>query len=343
MKKDQIISRDESNDLDHFVPQTYLKQWICSEHQRLHVFNKDTQKTFMPMPKGICAERGGSTNEFLDNPRQIEEFLEGFESAYPPALDSVKNGQYDETSILCISKFIAAVNVCSPTARRTQIPFLEKILETSAKGYDHHKDFQRPPGKKISDYIDSGTMRVDVHERYPESIAVGILDEVVSELTNSKWELLINRKNEPFITSDFPVAIGKHSSDPRFNSKLFPLSPHLAVKIEPDMKSEMETKPLKYFSIQRKEITTSELLNLNQKIARCAEAMVIYTSHAPKFLEFLKRNSSYHIEQKVIEIPQRRGAILFSKYQIAKKVNLDCKKNSNIPEGRWFNLVVNES
>lgn len=335
-------SNDNINALDHYVPQTYLKQWICKEHGRLHVFNKEKQKPFMPMPKGICAERGGSTNEFLDEPRQMELFLKSFESQYLSSVAAISNGNYDKDNIVCISKLIAAVNVCSPTARRLHMPFMKKFLETSARAYDNHRDFIRPLGRRVSDLIDSGRIQVEVNERYPESIAMDILDEVVAELTNSKWTLFINRKDEPFITSDFPIAIGEHSTEPRFNSKLFPLSPTLAVKIEPDINSEMDTESLRFFSFRRKEITTNVLKDFNQKIAKCSETMIIYMSHKNTFLNFLERHCSYRIEQKVEVINQRRGAYVISKNQISKSLPAE-KKNSNIPAGRWFNFTLAET
>ena len=75
------------------------------------------------------------------------------------------------------------------------------------------------------------------HDRskYPQAIGISSILACTATFGNFKWEILHNDfTDNPFFTSDFPVAIEK-TDDPRILNRVVPLAPDIALRIRPDL------------------------------------------------------------------------------------------------------------
>ena len=99
--------------LDHYVSQVHLRQFYSPELvNRMHAIRKSDLKSFTPRSEDVCRISDGSTNEYLQEPRTIEEFLKGIEPKYNAALLAAANGELDHEAIFSIAGFVAFVYLC---------------------------------------------------------------------------------------------------------------------------------------------------------------------------------------------------------------------------------------
>ena len=67
--------------LDHYVSQVHLKNFYSPKLGKLmYAIRKKDLKAFTPNSESVCRIDNGSTNSYMQNPRIIEDFLEGVET-----------------------------------------------------------------------------------------------------------------------------------------------------------------------------------------------------------------------------------------------------------------------
>jgi hypothetical protein len=334
--------KNKANPLDHYVPQAYLRQWVCSEHKTLHVFNKSTLTDFNAGTNKVCSINGGSTNIFLTNQRQIEDFLETFEDEYLNAITALCQHNYDQTHLMTICRFIAAISACSPTARRIHLPMLHESLKVSSEIIDRKGYLPKLRGEGISELLRSERAKIRVHDRFAESLIIPEVEKLAISFSNCNWELFFNRRaGENFLTSDYPIGLQIGRGYPQWNEKIVPLSPTLAVRIESTPLTQEHT-AFKSYSIKAKQVTKKTACEFNRIIVRSAENFVIYNTHSPSFQDFLKRNSAYSLQQatKILELPKGKMSL---NRQVLQKNFVNNSKFEPPESEQWFEFAVNSN
>lgn len=288
----------------------------------MYAIRKSDLKSFTPNSKAVCAIQDGSTNTYLREDRAIEEFLKSIEPNYNPALEKLATGNIDQECIFSISGFVAYVNSCSPGGMRIQTNPLKAIVETTAAILDAKGAFPPPPaafkGKTLTDLLSSGTIEVAIDPKFPQAVGIDQIVQNATALGNFTWEVLQNPFDDnPFFTSDFPIAIEK-GNDPRTINRIVPLSPDLAIRIIPDLSIKIgEADPgLSNFRYQRCTIGRSDVMHINRLIVRCAEEMVFYRDDMPWVERFVANNRRYRIEPVTQKVPVPNGTLQLSTLRI---------------------------
>jgi Protein of unknown function (DUF4238) len=105
--------------LDHYVSQVHLKRFNSPAlGDLMHAIRKSDLKQFTPNAKNVCRTDEGSTNEYLTEPRAIEEFLKTVERKYNAAIATIEAGTPDKDAIYVVAGFTAYLLTCSPAAMR---------------------------------------------------------------------------------------------------------------------------------------------------------------------------------------------------------------------------------
>lgn len=225
--------------LDHYVSQVHLKNFHSPKlGEMIYAIRKPDMKAFRCRTKDVCRIEEGSTNDYLAEPRAIEEFLTTIEPKYNAAVDALRAGKADTDAIYAIVGFVAYVLTCSPAAMRINSGPLRGALEATAAMLDRHGDMSKAPpvlgGKTFSELLDDGTVVLDIDGKYPQAIGISNVMRHVNNLGSCHWEILINEEaSSPFFTSDYPIGV-EQSAHPRIINRIVPLAPDIAIRICPD-------------------------------------------------------------------------------------------------------------
>ena len=198
--------------LDHYVSQVHLKRFYSPElGELMYTTRKRDLKSFTPNSKAVCRTDEGNTNDFLVDPRAIEEFLKRIEGKYNRSVSLLETGNPNNEAVYVIAGFLSYLLTCSPAAMRMNAELMKENVEAITKAADARGAFAPPPaelgGKDLTDLLDSGGIKIVVDPKMPQAVGIANILNRVAAFGNCKWDILINEhENCPFFTSDFPVA-----------------------------------------------------------------------------------------------------------------------------------------
>ncbi|TIL70341.1 MAG: DUF4238 domain-containing protein [Mesorhizobium sp.] len=311
--------------LDHYVSQVHLRKFASSElGGRLRAIRKSDLKHFSPRTKDVCRIDEGSTNEYLSEPRAIEEFLKTVEGRYNAAVSSLEAGKPENESIYVIAGFAAYVMSCSPAAMRINLTPMAGTLEITARLLDNDHKLPPPPkelgGKNLTELLDSGKVKFAVDPKYPQAIGISNILRRVAKFGNFRWDILINDQSDcQFFTSDYPVG-GEPTLDPRVLNRIVPLAPNLAVRFRPDINLPRNIIDFEFrnFSFDVQKVTRQQAIEINRLLVRTAEETVFFRDDRPWVAGFVGKNRHFRIDTENTQVPQPDGGILlWSRQQVA--------------------------
>lgn len=300
--------------LDHYVSQVHLRNFYSPVLQnRMHAIRKSDLKTFTPRSEDVCRIADGSTNAYLQPQRVVEDFLLSVEPRYNSALNTLRNGEPDVAAVHTIAGFTAYVSTSAPAAIRIGTAPLQSVLQATAEMLDRQGRISRAPevlgNKTITELLNNGTVHFDVDGKYPQALGISGILQRLSVFGNSPWEILHNEvPDNPFLTSDFPVAIEARGNSGIVN-RIVPLAPDLAIRILPDV-SLARTKPDLTFSgfrYRRFRLGRMGVSSLNRLIVQCAEETVFHRDAHAWIPGFVSKNRHYRVECVTTRIPHGTG------------------------------------
>lgn len=290
----------------------------------MYAIRKSDQKLFTPNSKSVCRIQEGSTNKYLHDERIIEEFLKEIEPKYNVSVSKAQNGDFNLESIYVIAGFLSYVISCSPGGMRIQSERFKSSVEESSNILDKTKAFPPPPrvlgGETFTELLESGHIFINIDKKYPQAHGIASILSVVATFGNSHWEVLSNPYSDsPFFTSDYPVAI-ELSKNPMVFNRIFPLTPTLAIKINPNIHVDRENPDFEFrdFSYKKISLSRHQVRAINQLLVRCAESVVFFSRMEPWVPGFVKKNSGYRIEPKTHKIPNGNGTLMWFTQEITR-------------------------
>lgn len=314
--------------LDHYVSQVHLKNFYSPKLGSLmHAIRKSDLKSFTPNALSVCRIEDGSTNSYLREDRAVEEFLKGIEPKYNAALAKLTADDIDRECIYVIAGFVAYVLACSPAAMRIHSEPLKGTVEETARALDSKESFPTPPpelgGESLTELLCSGKVRVEIDPKYPQAMGIASILSSTFKLGNFKWDILINPFDDnPFFTSDFPVAIEK-TEDIRVLNIIAPLAPNLAIRIRHDLSLNREHTDFSFSGFRRtlRKLSRPEVMSVNKLIVRCAETTVFFRDDYEWVPKFVKKNAGFRIEPRTRRIPHGNSTILWLTLEVSETMN----------------------
>ena len=289
--------------LDHFVSQVHLKNFYSPDlHGQLYAIRKSDLKVFFPHAEDVCRIEEGSTNNYLREPRAIEDFLKKIEPNYNKSMEMLIRGNVDQECIFTVAGFAAYIITCSPAAMRLQAANLGSMVGVQMDWMDHNGELPPlPPGvdrRKFHQGARKGVVEVVVDHKYPQAIGISNIHHFTSTFGNSSWDVIINdHKDNSFFTSDYPITM-ETSRDPRIRNRIVPLSPNLAVRFQPRWESRRANFDFTFQGFNHRIIHPGleEISRLNRKIVRAAETTVFFRDRLPWIDAFVAKNHRYRTE-----------------------------------------------
>jgi hypothetical protein len=264
----------------------------------------------------------GSTNSYLTESRAIEDFLKDVEPRYNASLAKLRENKPDQESIFCIAGFLAYIVNCSPAAMRIHSGPLRATLASTATLLDARGEIPKAPealgGKSITELLADGTVTFNVDPKYPQAIGVASVMKHVSIFGNSPWEILHNEQaNNPFFTSDYPVAIETFDLNTPIN-RVVPLAPDLAIRVRPDIRLSQTPPDLSFakFKASSRKLKRKEVTDLNRLIVQCAEDLVLYRDDYPWVERFVKKNRRCRVESVTQTLNHDGGDVVIATHRI---------------------------
>jgi hypothetical protein len=231
----------------------------------------------------------------------------------------------DPECIYVIAGFAAYIVTCSPAGMRIQAAPMKAMLDSTARALDAARGFPRPPdalgSASLTELLDSETIKITVDPKFPQAIGIANILKMTAMFGNFAWEILRNPFGDsPFFTSDFPLAI-EESDDPRVLNRVFPLTPSLGIRMQPDVSLRREECDFDFahFRVRVRDIGRQELLVLNRLLVQCAEDLVFYRDDRPWVKPFVAKYSHYRIETLTQEFGSPSSALLVSRQRIVER------------------------
>lgn len=295
---------------DHYVSQTHLRGWLPQGDERLYAIRKSDLGTFRPGTHSVCSATDGNTNDYLDEPRAIEQIVKPFEDGYAAAVERVasvadKFERVHLEAVEILAGWIAYVETSAPAAMRLGKEHLEPALEEMmafAEAAGDFRDLPPPPPElgvnSLSELLSSGRLRVSVDRKYPQAMAIKGWSDRVRMYSNCGWQFMHNsHADSPFFTSDYPIVMepaGGRQAAHLFH-KVVPLSPTLAVRIVPWWAPEAERRGPAFskFRWQTRDLGRGKVNWINTMIVRAAENIVIYRGPLSWVESFVRKHGMF--------------------------------------------------
>jgi hypothetical protein len=277
-----------------------------------------------PHSEDVCRTSDGSTNEYLNEPRVIEDFLKLIEPKYNRSVEKFRSGEIDEEAIFTIAGFVSYVAVCSPTGMRLHADLLRRNLELQVEAMEAQNLIPPPPPElgdtALSALISDGSVEIEVDKKYPQAIGITQIHEFIQVFGNSNWDVLINEHEDcPFVTSDYPIGL-ENATDAPVQNKIVPLTPGLAIRIRPrwELRFSSQDSGFDRFHPRVQWLRRAQVVAINQKLVRCAEDLVFFPVFAPWVPGFMEKNSGFRLERRQMEGRDYRGKYIIDSQVIAK-------------------------
>lgn len=199
---------------NHFIAQTYLNHFGDARLSgMLHVYRKSGDpKYFRCWPRDVCHEWDGDLNpEFLPHRSELlGDFRTMCEPHWNPSIESLLAGKISDQDKFVISAYFANLMTCTPAWRRVCSAIYNQQfasdLSFSKKMKDKHGGQPDLPVEAI-EMIERGELTININPDYIKANMTRYLLEHACGVYNQDWMVLINDSNQPFITSDNPVAV----------------------------------------------------------------------------------------------------------------------------------------
>ena len=288
--------------LDHFVSQVHLRKFYAESlnRKKMYAWRKSKGEAFFCDARDVCRIPNGSTNNYIADPRAVEEFLRLVEPRYNQACEAVLSDKIAFEDVLSLAGFAAFVMTCSPTAIRLGRQSIAALVETQARVMDENGILPRSPKElgtqTLSDLLDAEAISINVDDKFAQSVGITQVLEFTNCFGDSKWEFVRNPfEDSPFITSDFPLAIARKPRETALR-RFIPLRPDLGAHVTPSRLAS-DSKPTSFanFSSLIRTGTRAEVHALNRLVAQCAEDLVFANVNADWIARLVERNARFSL------------------------------------------------
>ena len=305
--------------LDHYVSQVHLRKFYAeaANFRKMHAYRKSDGFAFICGSKDVCRIDDGSTNQFLTEPRILEDFLKCIEPYYDGACDALANDKFDIDDIVIIAGFVAFVIGTSPTAMRLGAESLTKMAHTEIELMDRMGILELAPEalgrRSATELLREGKLYLDTDAKFPQAMGISGIVNLAKSFSTFHWEILVNRQSSrfPFLTSDFPAAIeglGRHVPA----NRIVPLRPDLAVRIIPQVRPRDWIETERDFLYQHRSLSPSEVRKINLCTIRSAENLVFSSLDSRGINRMITQNARFRLELEHARIPKGDGYMLLN-------------------------------
>ena len=301
---------------DHFVAQTYLREWVNPESGMMHGYGKRSSKEFPCATKDVCREWDWDVNPYFKNQRLMGDYRKIFEPLWRPTVTAVRAHRLSSEDKFVLSGFWALLTTCTPTwhrnavkvAERQLADFIPLVARQLAKEKPEYHDF-------VEDTLAAGGIQPSPDQQRIKAILTQQLTRTTTLLYQLDWILIRNNTEAHFVTSDNPSSVFPRRPFSHNLVRFLPLAPDLALLTvnDPRIKridelSDLEKMPpgrVRYGRVTRKQAT-----RLNRVTVMNADEMVFSIEKSVRMRRLVRNHREFSISVKHEHVPMPGGAYL---------------------------------
>ncbi len=293
---------------DHYVARTYLKHFgDPAKKGMLNAYSKQNGKEFPCWPADVCREWDGDLNsKWLQDPALLGQFRKIFEPLWNPALDNLRAGTVSPADKLAISGYFSQLLTCTPAWRRV----MADTVDNDAKRYFSFRKEMKvkhggDPDLRVEDVeaLERGEIEIEHDQDWVKAVITRQLMNFAWAFYHQDWVILENQTNNPFITSDNPVALLRTSRliDPAV--RLLPITPTLCLQIQASREAIPPFNPTlpPEGQIEHRKITPGYARFVNRLQAQCAEEVVFSSIESEGLTKLVTRAAPYCVKNQYQE------------------------------------------
>lgn len=302
---------------DHFIAQTYLKHFVDPNHRNmLHAYRKSDGATFPCYPAAVCHEWDGDRNpKFLGQAEMLGDFRKIFEPHWNPSVANMLAGKVSASDKFVISAYMANLMTCTPAWRRVGADMHDEGLKSYmsfAKKMKEKNGGQPDLPVEAIELVEQGKVKVYIDPDYIKAVVTKKLLNSAWNTYNQDWTILVNESQEPFITSDSPVALIPSPRVEAAPQRYLPITPKLCLAVihertvKPIVLTERDFQTPPHGTIKGRKITTAaDARFVNRIVAQCAEDVVFSSTSSPRIAALVKRYAKFRVELNFVEFPAK--------------------------------------
>jgi len=304
---------------DHFVAQTYLKHFGDPKAGgMLHAYRKTDGAEFPCWPKDVCTEWEGDLNDaFPDRPGLLGDYRKIFEPHWNPAVQTVLQGSIGASEKFVLSAYMANLMVCTPAWRRVG----QKIYRDGHVGvlkFRHEMAEKHGRGDQLLkegiDLLDKGHLKIEIDPSYIKAQVTRSLMNYACMMYNLDWTIVGNDTEQPFVTSDNPVAMAYSGQPGDPMTRFLPITPRLCLSVRmrgesvarltpEDVRKIMSAPPRG--RVYRADARPVGVTESNKLIVQCAEELVFSSMADTGIRELTKKYAGYRIDTDQLEVRKK--------------------------------------
>lgn len=282
----------------------------------LHAYRKSDGLAFQCWPKDVCHEWDGDLNPLiLDRPELLGDYRKIFEPQWNPAIQKILEEEVSANDKFVIAAYMANLMVCTPAWRRVgQEMYAQNMVSTLT--VKNEVMTKRGQQDELLDQglamIREGVLRVEVDPNHIQLATTRKLLVYACLAYNLDWLVKVNDTDQPFLTSDNPVAMrfsGRHL-DPL--TRLFPITPQVALEVTynpktlprisvDDVPEIMNSSPRG--KVRRSRAEAGYVRMVNRFVVQCAESLVFSSRPDTGAGKLVTKYATHRMVSEPAELP----------------------------------------
>jgi len=319
-EKTAVIPGLEAVAKDHYIAQTYLKHFGDSAAGgMLHAHRKADGSNFDCWPKDVCHEWDGDLNSVIaDRPELLGDYRKIFEKQWNPSITNILAGQISANDKFVVAAYMANMMVCTPAWRRVAESTMAQHALGTLSFADEMKKKHGVKDEMLAEglaMIERGAMSLEVDPDHVKALLTRQLLTHACITYNLDWWVVENETDQPFLTSDNPVAMlySGRPADPV--TRILPITPRLCLSVTYDpitaTRFSLKDVPRVLKSPPAGRITRAKarpvsVRTANRLVAQCAENLVFSSRPEDEgAADLVKKYGRYRLEAEYVEFPAK--------------------------------------
>lgn len=299
---------------DHFVAQTYLRQWINPATGKMRGYAKRTGKEFPCATENVCREWDWDVNPcFPDNPRLMGDYRKIFEPEWKPAISAVRAGQLSIDDRFALSGYWALLTTCTPSWHRNAVQVANRQLADFIPLVARHVAKEKPEYQEfVEDALAKGKIQPNPDQLNIKAMLTQQLTRTTFLLYQQDWMIIRNDTEAPFITSDNPSSIFPRRPFSKNLVRFLPLAPDLALLtvIDPKIKRVADVEDLDKTPpgrIRHARVTRKQVAKLNRITVMSADELVLSVQESRPVRRLVRNHRDFLVSVKHERMPMPHG------------------------------------
>ena len=227
-----------------------------------------------------------------------------------------------------LAGYIAFLRSCTPTAKRFNQksiagnlePIAHKVQLSTLDKADYLSDKEK---LALLNAIQNKEIETKIDRQFAHAQGMIALEGMTNRYYCSRWLVLTNETDIPFITSDNPAILYYQDMQQQIAQTYVPLKSSMALLIAPDLDMDYPSfEDVKRYSNSEDRfgiIKKSYVKKFNEAIVKSAERIVLHQKKDDWLEKLVRKYSKWRIEAIVSHIPWGRGIMTITRQQPVKR------------------------